>query len=102
MLRIAGKFFYEHVTTDAPDIADDVVIAINGNRLKVDTDWRGPKNGAQRYQAVLEVPAVPVPLAHLKVSHDNTVKLRNLCDYTTVDSVVGAIVDEPGRSKAKP
>jgi agarase len=97
MLRITGKFFYIHATTDAPNIPDDVVMTFNGHRLAVNPDWRGPHNGAQRYHAVLEV---PVPLAYLKENNDITVKLRNQCVYSNVNLLVWEMSAEPGRSKS--
>ena len=100
MLRIAGKFFYQHATTDALDVSDDVVMTVNGNILDVNLDWRGPDNGAQRYHAVLEV---PVPLAFVRRNNEIKIKLRNQCDYTSVNLLVWDMSTAAGRrSELKP
>ena len=91
MLRLTGKFYYEHVSSDDKRVH----LTVNSNEVKVNPDWRGGNPGRPTYFGVLEI---PVPLEYLKADNTISATFMNQCEYSNVSLQVWDMSTAPGRT----
>ncbi len=94
MLRLCGKFFWEHITRED----DRNEVTINGFPLEIDTDWRGEYRPESQIQVMFGVLEIPVPIEYLSTNNIITSKFLNENTYTNVSLQVWDMSVEPGRS----